>query len=200
MEGEFLAPSCVGFLKDSRPSVWRKSAAAVAGRHPSSPAGTAGLVGIIYPIQINISENVHSPNLYPKDTQKPSNLHSSSKFWHDISIINLYLQVTYVPQIVGIIYPIQIYISENVHSPNLYPKDTQKSCNLHSSSKCWHDISNINIYLQVTYTPQIVGIIYPIQIYISKYVHSPTLCQRADKNPLTYIHSPSVGTIYSIST
>ena len=126
------------------------------------------MVGIIYPIQIYIFENVYSPTLCPKGTQKPCNLHSSSKCWHDISNINIYLQATYTPQIVGIIYPIQIYISENVHSPNLYPKDTQKPSNLHSSSKCWHDISNINIYLQVTYAPQIVGIIYPIQIYISE--------------------------------
>ena len=78
------------------------------------------------------------------------------------------VQVTYSSQIVGIVYPIQIYISKNVHSPTLCPKGTQKPSNLHSSSKCWHDISNINIYLQVTYAPQIVGIIYPIQIYISK--------------------------------
>ena len=105
-----------------------------------------------------------------------------------------------IPKIFVVIYPIQMYISKYVQSPTLCPKGTQKPSNLHSSPMCWHDISNINIYLQVTYTPQIVGIIYPIQIYISKYVHSPTLCQRADKNPLTYIHSPSVGTIYSIST
>ena len=78
------------------------------------------------------------------------------------------VQVTYSSQIVGIVYPIRIYISKNVHSPTLCPKGTQKPFNLHSSSKCWHDISNINIYLQVTYTPQIVGIIYPIQIHISK--------------------------------
>ena len=158
------------------------------------------IVGIIYPIQIYISKYVHSPTLCPKGRQKPP---------------------TYInPPNVGIIYPISTYIfkwhtlpkllasyiqykyriSKYVHSPTLCPKGTQKPSNLHSSPMCWHDISNINIYLQVTYTPQIVGIIYPIQIYISKYVHSPTLCQRADKNPLTYIHSPSVGTIYSIST
>ena len=109
------------------------------------------MVDIIYPIQIYIFENVYSPTLCPKGTQKPCNLHSSSKCWHDISNINIYLQATYTPQIVGIIYPIQIYISENVHSPNLYPKDIHKPCNLHSSSKCWHDISIINIYLQATY-------------------------------------------------
>ena len=115
------------------------------------------MVGIIYPIQIYIFENVYSPTLCPKGTQKPCNLHSSSKCWHDISNINIYLQATYTPQIVGIIYPIQIYISENVHSPNLYPKGTQKPYNSHSSPKCWHAISNINIQIQLTYIPQNVG-------------------------------------------
>ena len=45
----------------------------------------------------------------------------------------------------------------------LCPKATQKPSNLQSSPKCWHDISNINIYIQLTYTPQMVGSIYPIQ-------------------------------------
>ena len=73
------------------------------------------------------------------------------------------VQVTYSSQIVGIVYPIQIYISKNVHSPTLCPKGTQKPFNLHSSSSvgmiyqhissgdiyspnCWHHISNPNIY------------------------------------------------------
>ena len=78
---------------------------------------------------------------------------------------------TYIhPPIVGMIYPIPTYIfnshilpkllaayiqykytfSKNVHSPTLCPKGTQKSSNLHSSSNCWHDISNTNIHIQLT--------------------------------------------------
>ena len=57
------------------------------------------------------------------------------------------VQVTYSSQIVGIVYPIRIYISKNVHSPTLCPKGTQKPSNLHSSPKCLHDIANTNIYL-----------------------------------------------------
>ena len=158
------------------------------------------IVGIIYPIQIYISKNVHSPTLCPKGTQKPSNLHSAPKCWHDIYNINIYLPVTYIPQIVGIIYLIQIYISKNVHSPNLCPKGTQKPSNLHSSPKCWHDISNINIYIQLTYTPQMVGSIYPIQIYIFIKVHSKPCARRAHRNPPIYSHPSSVGMIYPIST
>ena len=93
-------------------------------------------------------------------------IHWIAMFLYQLQIYKI--PVTYSSQIVGIIYPIEIYISKNVHSPTLCPKGTQKPSNLHSSSKCWHDISNINLYLQVTYTPQIVGIIYPIQIHISK--------------------------------
>ena len=54
--------------------------------------------------------------LCPKGTQKPSNLQSSPKCWHDISNINIYLQLIYTPQMVGSIYPIQIYFFINVHS------------------------------------------------------------------------------------
>ena len=73
------------------------------------------------------------------------------KCWHDISNTNIYIQLTHTPQIVGSIYPIQIYIFKNVHSPTLCPKGTQKPSNLHSSPKCWHDISNINLHFPLTY-------------------------------------------------
>ena len=74
-----------------------------------------------------------------------------------ISITNIKIPVTYSSQIVGIIYPIEIYISKNVHSPTLCPKGTQKPSSLHSSPKCWHAISNINIQIQLTYITQNVG-------------------------------------------
>ena len=138
---------------------------------------------ITYPIQIYIFKNVHSTTLCPKGTQKPSNLHSSPNCWHDISNTNIYIQLTHTPQIVGSIYPIQIYIFKNVHSPTLCPKGTQKPSNLHSSPKCWHDISNTNIYIQLTYTPQIVGSIYPIQICIFINVHFQTVCPKRTQNP-----------------
>ena len=92
-------------------------------------------------MQIYIFKNVHSLTLCPKGTQKPSNLHSSPKCWHDISNINIYIQLTYIPQTVGSIYPIQIYISKNVHSLTLGPKGTQKPSKLHSSPKFRHEIS-----------------------------------------------------------
>ena len=89
--------------------------------------------------------------------------------------------VTYIYlQTVGMVYPISIYISNwiilpkllaayiqynwlfyrNVHFPTLCPKGTKKPSNLHLSPNCWHGISNINIYIQLNYTPQIVGSIY----------------------------------------
>ena len=126
-------------------------------------------VGMIYSMPTYIFKNVYSPTLRPKGAQKPYNLHSSPKCWHDIFNTNI--------------------IFKNVYSPTLRPKGAQKPSNLHSSPKCWHDISNI-IYIQLTYTPLIVCIIYPIQIYILKNVNSQTLCQRVHKNPQTYIHPP----------
>ena len=94
----------------------------------------------ICPIQIYIFRIVHSPT-------KPSNLHSAPKCWHAISNTNICIQLTHTPQIVGSINLIQIYIFKNVHSPTLCPKGTQKPSNLHSSPKCWYNISNTNIYI-----------------------------------------------------
>ena len=130
---------------------------------------TPQIFGSIYPIQINSSKIVRSPTLCPKGTQKPSNLHSSPKCRHDISNTNIYIQMIHTPQIFGSIYPIQINSSKIVRSPTLCPKGTQKPSNTHSSPKFWHDISNTNIYIQLTHTTQIVGSIFPIQINISKY-------------------------------
>ena len=50
------------------------------------------------------SKNVHFPTLCPKGTQKPINLNSSPKCWHDISNTKPFIQVTYISQIVGSIY------------------------------------------------------------------------------------------------
>ena len=46
----------------------------------------------------------HFPTLCPKGTQKPINLNSSPKCWHVISNTKLFIQLTYISQIVGTIY------------------------------------------------------------------------------------------------
>ena len=70
-------------------------------------------------------KNINSP-ANPKGAQKPFDLHSSPMCWHDISNTNIYIQLTFIPQIVGRIYPTQIYNFKNVHSPTLRPKGEQK--------------------------------------------------------------------------
>ena len=95
----------------------------------------------MYPIQLYISKNIYPPTLCLKGTQKPTNLYLSPKCCHDISNTNIYIQLTYIPQTVGSIYPIQINIFKNVHSLTLGPKGTQKPSKLHSSSKFRHEIS-----------------------------------------------------------
>ena len=63
-----------------------------------------------------IFKNVYSPTLRPKGAQKPYNLHSSPKCWHDIFNTNI--------------------IFKNIYSPTLRPKGAHKPYNLHSSPKC----------------------------------------------------------------
>ncbi len=101
-----------------------------------------------------------------KGTQKPSNLHSSSKCWHDISNINTYIQLNIFPKLLAAYIQYNWLFYRNVHFPTLCPKGTKKPSNLHLSPNCWHGISNINIYIQLNYTPQIVGSLYPIQLDI----------------------------------
>ena len=125
---------------------------------------------------------IHSPALCPKGTHKHSKLYLSPKCWHDISNANTHIRLTYIPQIVGSTYPMQIYIFKNVHSLTLW---------FFIIFHCvWHDISDINIYIQQTHTPQNVGSIYPIQIYISKNVHPPTLCPKGTQKPTNLHLSP----------
>ena len=98
----------------------------------------------------------------PKGTRKPSNLHSSPKCWHDISITNIYIKLRHIPK---------MYIS-----PPLCPKGTQKPINLNSSPKCWHDISNTKLFIQLTYISQIVGTIYEYWYTILTFIYIPKNC------------------------
>ena len=112
-----------------------------------------------------ILKNVYSPTLRPKGAQKPYNLHSSPKCWHDIFNTNI--------------------IFKNVYSPTLRPKGAQKPSNLHSSPKCWHDIFNANMYilkcifpipapegrtetLQLTFIPQVLKLYVGIEYIMPK--------------------------------
>ena len=156
--------------------VWHLSSWHLSGLYIYSPTYThPPIVGMIYSIPTYIFKNVYSPTLRPKGAQKPFNLHSSPKCWHDIFNTNI--------------------IFKNVYSPTLRPKGAQKPSNLHSSPKCWHDISNTNIYIQLTYIPQIVGSIYSIQIYISTNLYSPTLRPKGAQKLQQYMQPPSVGPI-----
>ena len=74
----------------------------------------------IYIQLINIAQNIDFPTLRPKGAQKPSNLHSSPKCWHDISNTKLYIQLTYIPQIVGSIYAILMYHCMGTEAVSVY--------------------------------------------------------------------------------
>ena len=99
----------------------------------------------------------------------------------------------YTPKIVCSIYPTQRYILKYIYSPTMHPTY------IHPPN-CWHDISNTNIYTQLTYIPQIVGSIYSIQIYISTNLYSPTLRPKGAQKLQQYMQPPSVGLIYPIPT
>ena len=91
---------------------------------------------------------VHDPTLCPKGTQTPPKWTTPHNCWQNISNTNTYLRNRYPPSEqhptnVGRIYPIQIHISENVHTPTLCPKGTQTPPNWTTFHNCWQYISNI---------------------------------------------------------
>ena len=69
---------------------------------------------------------------------------------HEISNTNLYIQHTYISQ--NII--ATNMKSQNIYFPTLCPKGTRKPSNLHSSPKCWHDISITSKYTHLIYISQ----------------------------------------------
>ena len=73
--------------------VWHLSSWHLSGLYIYSPTYThPPIVGMIYSIPTYIFKNVYSPTLRPKGAQKPFNLHSSPKCWHDIFNANIYIQ------------------------------------------------------------------------------------------------------------
>ena len=97
------------------------------------------------------------------------------------------LQLTFIPQVLAWyihyqqIYSTNIYfpkyiISQNIYFPTLCPKGTRKPSNLHSSPKCWHDISITKVFIQLTYISQIVGTIYEYWYTILTFIYIPKNC------------------------
>ena len=75
-------------------------------------------------IYVHILEIAYSPTLLPMGAITPSKWHISPNCWQNISNTNIQIQLTYIPPIVGRIYPIQIYKIQgpNLPGPNLPPR------------------------------------------------------------------------------
>ena len=91
------------------------------------------------------------------------NLLSSPNSLQYISNTNIYLANLHIFQ-------------KMVIPPTLCPKGTRKPSNLHSSPKCWHDISITKVFIQLTYISQIVGTIYEYWYTILTFIYIPKNC------------------------
>ena len=104
----------------------------------------------IWPIVQRTIYIVHSPTLRPKCTHTPFNCHKPPIVGSIYLIpINTYIQLTYISQIIGSIYPIQIYILRNAHSPtdNCWQHISNNNVsNYHLFPNGWDYLSNTNIY------------------------------------------------------
>ena len=90
-------------------------------------------------------------------------------------------QLIFIPQVLAwyiqyqVIYSNNTY-SKNVHFPTRGRRGTQKPINLNTSPKCWHDISNTKVFIQLTYISQIVGTIYEYWYTILTYIYIQKNC------------------------
>ena len=86
--------------------------------------------------------------------------------------------------------------SSKTYNTQLCARRAQRNpFNLQSSPKCCLVLSNRNIYIPSTHTPQIVRTTYLIEMSYTQ------LCaRRAQRNPFNLQSSPSVGMIYPIPT
>ena len=72
--------------------------------------------------------------IYPPCAQR-AHIHPTTdknpNFWYYKPNTDTYIQLTYISQIVGSIYLVQIYMLGNAHSPNLRTKGAQTLSNWH---------------------------------------------------------------------
>ena len=103
-----------------------------------------------YQKQIYILKYIYSPTLRPKGKQKLPNFTFIPPTVCMMYPTRIYIKLTYIPQIVGSIYSIQIYISTKLYSPTLQLQLVLawyiKYQNIYStdifSPSCWLHISN----------------------------------------------------------
>ena len=120
---------------------------------------------MIYSIPTYIFKNVYSPTLRPKGVQKPFNLHSSPKCWHDIFNANIYiqkcifpnpapegrtetLQLTFLPQVLAWYIQYQHYIQKCIF-PHPAPEGRTET-------------------LQLTFIPQVLKLYVGIEYIMPK--------------------------------
>ena len=136
------------------------------------------LVCLIY---MYIIENSNSPSHAPR---RPKDTLQIPTFWQYKSNSKVLIQLIYIPKLL-VVYMIQIYLLK-MHIPQpcarrghrLPPTDiNHQLLAVYIQYQC--------IYPNVIYSP-IVGIIYPIQIYIWLNVHSPTLRPKGAHTPYNW--------------
>ena len=124
------------------------------------------------------------PILRPKGEQKPSNWHMSPKCWQNISNINIYIQLTNILTL----FPAYIQCKCKCQFPNPAPEVAQKPFNWHISPKFWKNISNINIYIEVTNIYKLLAAYIQYKcIYYKKFI-SPSL--KGTQKPFNWHMSP----------
>ena len=82
------------------------------------------------------------------------------------------LQLSYIPQMLAEYIQQKYIYSTETCSPTQRPEGAQTPSNCHISSKCWQNISNTNIFIQLTHVPQ-------------------TSTRRAHRHPPNVIYPPS---------
>ena len=129
------------------------------------PEGHTETIQLTFITQV-LAWYIQYQHIYSTDTYSPNcwqHISNTNKHFRNCTLPNPVpeghtetLQLTFSAQVLAWYIQYQYIYSTDTYSPN-----------------CWQHISNINIYMWLTCTPQIVGSISPIQIYNFKLIFLP---------------------------
>ena len=85
---------------------------------------------------------------------------------------NIYSTDIYSPNFWQHMFNTNIYFNKSIF-PNTAPEGRPETPTIHPAPKCWPDIFNAHICVQLTFFPQIVGCIYPRRPCVVKELSRP---------------------------
>ena len=133
--------------------------------------------------------NIYISNSFPQSCARRAHRNPPTDMcppsvWQNISNINIYIQLTNILTL----FPAYIQCKCKCQFPNPTPEVAQKPFNWHISPKFWKNISNINIYIEVTNIYKLLAAYIQYKCIYYKIFISPSL--NGTQKPFNWHMSP----------